>query len=506
MNYHPNGMRMWDTWYLNHEGEVHAFHLQVLAPGSHRTLREAYGIGHAVSRNLLDWQELPNALEPGVEGSGEDLNLFTGCAFEREGSCYLFYTQRDSRNEGRIQRIALAVSKDFCHFEKYPHNPVLEPDPEHFCCEDNPALWGIVDCRDLVVVEDPEGAGYYGFYAARMPAREMPKGAVIVCVYSRDLLHWRHVGPVFTTKRHTIIEVPDVFYMEGRWYMTLLVSNEYGSRDLFEEEELVGGTIYAVSDRVDGIYTEESDNVILGSRLPNGISCRSLVFNGKRYVLYTMLERQGSHDCGEPSAGLLTTPKEYRVVNGHLRAVYADLLEEKCSQNLLTEEIRNRPLKDFRVLYETIAEWKAAGERITGQIGTCWNRYQFDLRAETFVYSLRIRVEEGAAAGVVFKQSDGYSGYGVILDYKWQKLIFCRMPGTGIIDCRKCSLEHGRSYHLRVVCLGNHYEVYLDDVLYIQCVSYLFRDGIMGLFLDRAKAEFSDMEIRFLDTKNAPLD
>lgn len=506
MNYHPNGMRMWDTWYLNHKGEVHAFHLQVLEPESHRTQREAYGVGHAVSCNLLDWKELPNALEPGEVGSGEDLNIFTGCVFEREGACYLYYTQRDSRNEGRVQRIALAVSKDFRHFEKYSDNPVIEPDPKYFCNEDNPALWEIVDCRDLIVVENPEGEGYYGFYAARRHAKEMPEGAVIACVYSSDLFHWHHLGPVFTTRRHTIIEVPDVFYMEGRWYMTLLVSNEYGSRDLFEEEELVGGTIYAVSEKIDGPYVEETDNVILGSRLPNGITCRSLMFDGKRYVLYTMMERQGEHDCGGPSPGLLSTPKEYRIIDGKLRAVYADLLEKKCSENLLTEELRTQPLTGCRVLYETIAQWEVLGEKITGQIRTCWNRYQFDIRAETFVYSARICVEEGAAAGVVFKQSDGYSGYGVLLDYKWQKLIFCRMPGIGIIDCRKCRLEYGRSYHLRVVCLGKHYEVYLDDVLYIQCVSYLFQNGIMGLFLDRAKAEFSDIAIQFLDTKNTSVD
>lgn len=506
MNYHPKGMSMWDTWYLNHDGEVHAFHLQVLAPESERTLREAYGIGHAVSRNLLDWKELPNALEPGEAGSGEDLNLFTGCAFEKDGTCYLYYTQRDSRNEGRIQRIALATSKDFYHFEKYPENPVINPDPRYFCTEESPALWGIVDCRDLVVVENTEDPGYYGFYAARMPAEEMPEGAAIACVYSEDLVHWSHMGPVFATKRHTIIEVPDVFYMEGRWYMTLLVSNGYGSRDLFEEEELTAGTIYAVSDNVAGPYVEEPDNVVLGSRLSNGITCRSLMFQGKRYVLYTMMERLGHNDSGTPSPGLLSIPKEYRIVDGKLRACYADLIEEKCSENLITEETLNRPLEGYRVLYETMAKWKISDGKVTGTIRTCWNRYQLDVRKETFVYSLNVCVKKGAAAGVVFKQSDGYSGYGVFLDYKWQKLIFCRMPGIEIIDCRKCSLEYGRNYHLRVVCLGNHYEVYVDDVLYIQCVSYLFRDGVMGLFLDRAQAEFSDIEIRELDVGNQPVD
>ena len=115
------------------------------------------------------------------------------------------------------------------------------------------------------------------------------------------------------------------------------------------------------------------------------------------------------------------------------------------------------------------------------------------------MFSADITLDEGAAAGLVLKQSDGYSGYGVILDFNWQKLLFAVMPRVEILDARSCVLEHGKTYHLRVVCTGIHYDIFLDDVLMIQTVSYRYKDGICGLFLDRGRGSFEYLDFRTLD-------
>ena len=255
---------------------------------------------------------------------------------------------------------------------------------------------------------------------------------MIVAVRSPDLVHWEHIGPVFTTTRHTIIEVPDVFFLEGRWYMTLLVNNDYGSRDLFQEQELVGGTIYAVSDSLLGPYAEEPDQHYSGfpalqrHHLPlsgmDGSAVRPLCDDraGRRHRLR-----------GGPDLGRLSSPKEYRVVNGKLRAVYADLLEEKLGPEQVTPSLLSQRQDGFRVLYETPGQWTLAQGAVTGQVRTCWSRYQLPLEAATFSFQARIRLTWGAAAGLVFCQRDGYSGYGAILDFKWQKLLFCTMPRMG---------------------------------------------------------------------------
>ncbi|TXK84474.1 family 43 glycosylhydrolase [Paenibacillus sp. N3.4] len=215
MNYHPKGMYTWDVWYLTHEETVHAFYLQRKRPDSTRTDREEDGIGHAISTNLVDWEELPNVLEPGEPGSLDDMNLFTGSTFEFEGKFYLYYTMRSSVDNGLTQRIGLATSTDLFHWTKFESNPVIVPDERWYHSIANPAQGGIVDCRDLVIVPSPIGVGFYGFYAARIQSDEMPGGAVIACVYSTDLISWEHLPPVFIPGKYTIIEVPDVFYLDG---------------------------------------------------------------------------------------------------------------------------------------------------------------------------------------------------------------------------------------------------------------------------------------------------
>ena len=48
----PDGMGIWDPWFVAHEGQVHLFHLQKRA-GSNRIDAEADHIGHATSRDLI---------------------------------------------------------------------------------------------------------------------------------------------------------------------------------------------------------------------------------------------------------------------------------------------------------------------------------------------------------------------------------------------------------------------------------------------------------------------
>ena len=71
------------------------------------------------------------------------------------------------------------------------------------------------------------------------------------------------------------------------------------------------------------------------------------------------------------------------------------------------------------------------------------------------------------------------------------------------MDCRAVSLTPGQTYHLRVMCYGIHYEVYLDDILLIQCVSYPFQGGSAGLLADRANATFEGISFRSLEVEEA---
>ncbi|MDR1703457.1 MAG: hypothetical protein LBS19_02060 [Clostridiales bacterium] len=504
MNYHPEGMQMWDAWYWAEGSEVHAFHLQRLRPGSKRSEAESDGIGHAVSSDLVNWQERPVALLPGLPGDRDDMGLFTGCTHGANGRHYMFYTMRGSRDNGRVQSIGAAVSDDgdLNVWTKYSENPVIVPDKQLYASPDNPALYGTVDCRDLCIVNSPDGKGYYGFFAARVPSEEMPLGAVIACCYSEDLLHWKQLPPAFQAKRFAIVEVPEVFFLEGRWYMLMLCNNEYGSRDIFPAEpRLTMGTVYAVADRPEGPYRLQDDYILMASETYNGISCRTVMFKGERMVLYTSIDRSAPFDSASPCMGVLSTPKRLAVQNGRLRMLYSTLIEAQKRERILHI---GTPEYIGRLPYETPGLWPVKDGAITGSAGTAWARYMFEAKSRAFIYTCSINIRQGVGAGLVFKAApNGYGGCVFMLNAEKQEVQFLRLPNLFILDSRSFEIEFNRTYSIRVVSKEQYLEMYVDDELILQCVHYASRDGYLGLITDRAEVRFKDPEAYMLD---CPLD
>jgi beta-fructofuranosidase len=162
LGYKPQGMEMWDAWCIEHEDKLHMLHLQFLSPDSSRSQWEAHCLGHAISDDLLHWEEQELALAPGEAGSLDDLQPWTGCMYKHEDIFYLYYTMRSSRNDAKEQHIGLATSVDMKTWHKYPGNPVISPDPRWYVDRDQPLPGGVVDCRDLVILESPDGEGWYG--------------------------------------------------------------------------------------------------------------------------------------------------------------------------------------------------------------------------------------------------------------------------------------------------------------------------------------------------------
>ncbi len=502
MNFHGKGMYQWDTWYCiqNDTNEIHAFYLQDLRPGSTRTRFEADSLGHAVSYNLLDWEELPSAITPEPAGEIGDLTNWTGSTIEHNGTYYMFYTIRSSFGQGKEQQIGLAISGDMTDWKKYEGNPVITPDPRWYNTTQNYSINGIVDCRDLMVVKHDIKPGYFGVYATRIPTKELPEGAVFAGAYSEDLIHWEQTPPVLQSKdnRYSIVEMPDLFEYEGKWYLTWLEDTSYGKREILGDIFLTSGTVYAVSDRIEGPYVEPEDNILIASMGFNGLSCRTVDFKGKKYVLYTMAERINENET-KHTFGALSLPKEIQVIDGKLCACLAtDLLEEKLRVYLIRSEKTLEQI-DFYNCHETPGKWSKAGKIIYGSIGTAWARYTFDVIADNFLYSADIIVTKGVAAGLLIRQGENKSGGVVLLDYERQMLMFCTVPRFQIVDMRKLKLTYGRTYRIQVIGNDKFIEVYMNSVLILQFVWYFASEGRFGLLLDRAEGNFREIYARELD-------
>ncbi len=189
LDYRPAGISMWDTWYLVQGDTAHMFHLQNLAQDSTRAKEDANWLGHAVSQDLIHWTEQPMALGPDKTSTDDDLQPWTGCMAADGQRYYFYFTMRGSATKGQSQRIGLALSDDLEQWTRYADNPVIVPDKRFYISYENPLPKQTVDCRDLIVIPDPEQPGWIGIFAARIPGTEQAETSVMAAARSKDLIH-----------------------------------------------------------------------------------------------------------------------------------------------------------------------------------------------------------------------------------------------------------------------------------------------------------------------------
>lgn len=108
-----------DVDLIVHNDRLHLFHL--VSPGNS-------AVRHLVSDDGIIWDSLPTAITIGDTGSYDDDRIWTMGVTRHKGKFYMFYTACSTREAGRVQRTAMAVSPDLINWEKYDGNPVLSAD------------------------------------------------------------------------------------------------------------------------------------------------------------------------------------------------------------------------------------------------------------------------------------------------------------------------------------------------------------------------------------------
>ncbi len=271
----PNGL----CWY---KGEYHAFFQHNPYSAQWSTMHW----GHAVSCDLLHWQELPLALvptEPYEDGDG----CFSGSALEKDGVLYLMYTSV-SKERGQTQ--SMAMTRDGRTFEKYAGNPVIAQSP--------------VDPKNKDF-RDPKIFPYGEEY--RMVCGAGAGGLASVLLYkSKDLLHWEYMGPIFESRdMGPVPECPDLFPLGDKWVLAFSRMDE-GHACQF----VVGG--------FDGEkFTPESFQIVEKGR--DFYAPQTFLDPKGRRILIAWLhgwERKTPPDA--PRAGALSVPRELTLQNGRV--------------------------------------------------------------------------------------------------------------------------------------------------------------------------------------------
>ena len=161
----PNGLIQW-------RGRYHLFYQYNPNGAFHGTIHW----GHAISDDLVHWQDLPIALAPTPGGPDKD-GVYSGCAVDRDGVPTLIYTGV----RPQVQCIAEAddpADPDLVTWRKHTGNPVI-PEP--------PAGLEVEGFRDPYVWQ--EAGGWYCVVGSGI----VGEGGTVFLYRSSDLVAWEYL-------------------------------------------------------------------------------------------------------------------------------------------------------------------------------------------------------------------------------------------------------------------------------------------------------------------------
>lgn len=185
----PNGLVYYD-------GEYHLFHQY--------NIMEEIHWGHAVSRDLVHWEKLPNALYPDRIGQ-----IWSGSAVvdEENNRMAAFFTYSEHVTNRQSQGLAFSYDKGRT-WEKYKGNPILTDEKPDF--------------------RDPKVFRYQEKWVMVL------SGGDCVLIYdSKDLIHWNYLSFFCgNVESHTgVWECPDLFPMQEetggaeKWVLTVSIND-----------------------------------------------------------------------------------------------------------------------------------------------------------------------------------------------------------------------------------------------------------------------------------------
>lgn len=242
--------------------------------------------GHAVSKDLLHWEELPIALYPDMPYEN-DGGCFSGSALEKDGVLYMMYT---AVSKGLGQTQCIATSRDGRHFEKYPGNPVIAQSPVDPHSKDfrDPKIFPYGDEYRMVCGAGVEGLGSILLYK------------------SRDLLHWEYIGPIFESRDYgPVPECPDLFPLGGKWVL------------MFSRMDETRASQFIVGEFDGQSFTPESYQIVEKGKdfyAPQTF----LDGKGRRVLIGWLYGWKREPDPDAVRAGALTIPRELSLVGGRV--------------------------------------------------------------------------------------------------------------------------------------------------------------------------------------------
>jgi beta-fructofuranosidase len=487
---------LWDTWLLWAEGRYHLFHMQKVA-GEPDSLE----IGHAVSDDLVRWSMLAPALTLGPAGAWDRLRFRTGTVVRQDGRYHLFYGAAPDM----IDRVGVATSTDLVRWERYSGNPVALADPRWYEHDATARPTGAVAWRDPCIVRD--GDGWVMYLAARLNAGPPGGRGTVATLRSRDLLRWEVGPPLDVPRGYAVMEVPDVFELDGRWFLLHSTSHRMGSRFPTCDPRLTAGTFVLWAHRREGPYERPPRDVLVGSpahRMTAYVARTAETPLGRIAYYHNAYPPPGDGSARRPR-GSVALPKALAVDAQGLTLRYLPLLEPYRRRALAPPLVAAAPPP----VPLPPGDWRLDGDAAEGRVAYGTAVCLLEGAALDALLTTTVTVDAGQAAGLGLRVDGRGRGLAVILDARAGTVDVAELAvsATGAVwrslASRAAPVRPGTPLPLRLVVLRDTLDVFLDDALLLSVVAEGYDAGGVALIADDARVRFERFSVYPLAVRDA---
>lgn len=187
---------IWDSWYVWDGDLCHAFYLCASrALGDSNRRHRNVNVGHAVSRDLVNWEILPDALSPSESPAFDSWTTWTGSVVKGDdGRWWMFYTGTSREDGGNIQSVGAAVSTDLLVWEKLSTTAMVSADSTWYEQLDL-TIWHDQAWRDPWVFKNASGLWQMLVTARSSSGDPKTRGAMGQAV-SQDMVNWEVLQPL----------------------------------------------------------------------------------------------------------------------------------------------------------------------------------------------------------------------------------------------------------------------------------------------------------------------
>ena len=209
LHYRPEGgVKAGDVIPFYWNGEYHLFYMKTSC------------WSHLVSRDLVHWEELPDALVNGTDPMGPDFEgIWTGSVVEHDGEFYLFYTGKNMQDPRGDQKVMQARSTDLVHWTKRPEY-TFYADGEIYWSKpvngpaDDKQIYHHQAFRDPNVVWNAEKNEWWMTLHALHADGSFPTVGLYT---SKNLIDWTPQQPLITYPASVSGDCPEQFWQNGMW-------------------------------------------------------------------------------------------------------------------------------------------------------------------------------------------------------------------------------------------------------------------------------------------------